>query len=210
MTVYCVGNAFIKRAEFRKNGKRADALCLDNDEMFVVPAGRNNAYFARGETPFGNFKVGEYITYHRTAIVGRDVKKKESEYYNRFFGFGLKLNKKMRTLFSSQYKMAQLLSRYTLNVRNVYIVFDGVEFTKKENAQFNSMVKNLSRFFNVFVSISDYRFIPQGACIRYYGMSGESKQIDLSSFVSTRKKRRVIKNALGNFYAKNVIEVQSA
>ena len=209
MVVYCVGNAFIKRAHFRKNGALDDGLCLDNDEMLAIPRGKGGAYFARGETPFGNFTVAEYVAYHRSTIVGRKIKKAETKYYNRFFAFDLKLNRKMRSLSVSQYRMAQLLSRYTLNARKVFIVFDGVEFSGRENKRLKMLVASLSKYFNVFVSVSDYRFIPLGATVRHYDKDGQQTQIDLSLFTTTKRRKSIVKGACGSFNAKAVVEVSA-
>ncbi|MBR2988544.1 MAG: hypothetical protein IKC64_02330 [Clostridia bacterium] len=207
MVVYCVGNAFIKRAEFRRLARGKEGICLDNDDMLVLPRSVGKTYFAHGETPFGNFKVGEYIEYNRSLILGRRIKRTETKYYNRFFSLKLKLNKRMRSLSSVEYRYAQFLSRYTIDVRKVYIVFDGIEFSAKNKKRLDQMVGELSKYFHVFISVSDYRFIPQGATVRHYQLNGEQAQIDLSSFRANRSCRKVIKSECINFTAKKVVEV---
>ena len=152
MVVYCVGNAFVKRAEFRASARGKESVCLDNDDMLVIPRSVNKTYFAHGETPFGNFKVGEYIEYHRSLILGRKIKRSETKYYNKFFSLQLKLGKKMRSLTAVEYRCAQFLSRYTLDARKIYIVFDGIEYSAKNKKRLDKFVGSLSKYFHIFIT----------------------------------------------------------
>ena len=113
----------------------------------------------------------------------------------------------MRSLTSAQYRTAQFLSRYTIDTRKVYIVFDGIEYSAKNKKSLDNMIRELSKYFHIFISVSDYRFIPQGATVRHYQLSGEQTQIDLSNFRANKSGKKTIKNENVNFTAKKVVEV---
>lgn len=192
MITYCVGDNAKKREIFIRNGLKRDALCADNDELLAVVEGEKGKFFVQGKIPFGNMRVGEYISYQRSIVQQKRVDESENDKYNRLFKFALRLNKKMRSLDIFKYRYAQILSRYGIGVKRIYLNFDSLLYTRRNKKKMQLLLKKLKKFFAVSVAINDYRFIPQGAKVQNYLPSGDIQSLFLGSFVTQKSKKKCI------------------
>ena len=98
----------------------------------------------------------------------------------------------MRTLDIFKYRYAQILSRYGVGVKRIYINFDSLLYTKRNEKKLQQLLKKLKKFFTVSVAISDYRFIPPSAKVQNYLPSGDIQSLFLGSFVTQKRKKKCL------------------
>lgn len=173
--MYVLGEAKLKRNIFSKTDK--SALYLDNDEILFTVAVGSNTYFAVGSIPFGDMKVSEYLRYMRAFSSSNEVKKQEKSDYRRIIkamSLGISLNKKMKTLGAIEYRAVKLLSHLRTGLREIRLNFDGLEYTKKNKARLLRFVNGLKKYLEVYVLVSDYRFVSSQSSVICYGEMGEN------------------------------------
>lgn len=190
MITYCVGSSLKKREQFVKNGLKSEALYADNDEVLRVISRGDDKVFIRGKIPFSNMCVGEYIRYQRATTCEKPTATPEIEQYNKVLGLGLKFSKKMGALDLFSYRKAQILSRYNGSVRQVYVNFDGLLFSKRNNKKLQKLLESLKKFFTVFVAVTDYRFIPSGQKVKKFLPNGDTVTIKLGDYVSRKQSKK--------------------
>lgn len=190
MAVYCVGDISAKRTAFRK--QESGKICIDNDEVLSTVVDGNKVYFLIGSVPFSDMKVIEYISYQRALLCKNQTHESEIKYYARLFGFKIPLKRKMKRLDALFYKMAQCLAKFSLPTEEIYINLDGLDFTKKRATVLKKMLRKIENYFKVFVSVSDYRFIPTASAVRLYNSDGTTCEINRSSYECTRSKKKKV------------------
>lgn len=217
MVVYCLGEAEAKRASFRRAGETAGVMSIDNDEILLSLGSGGRTYFGIGEIPFADMTVAEFVAYSKSLIKAQPVRERETRYYARLFGFKLNVRKKLKGLSVVKYRMAQFLAEYDLSVQNVYVNFDGFAYCRKNRRRLDKFLCKIRKYFNIFVAVSDYRFIPQGAAVRRYGEGGQACEINPSAFKAFNGRKRAFralaknKNvSLGDFTVKKVVEAVGA
>lgn len=196
MIVYCLGDAKAKRAAFRSTDGGANSMSIDNDEILTVLKNDGKTYFAVGEIPFADMSVSEFVSYGKSLCKTQPAHRREISYYAKLFGFKSVMCKKLKKLSVPQYRMAQFLTKYDLSVRDVYVNFDGLEYSRANKKAVNGFLSKIKRYFNIYVGVSDFRFTRYGSAVRQYGADGEISEIILNKYRSLRGKKRVFKTLL--------------
>ncbi len=189
MVIYCVGDTAMKRKDFRE--KRDGKLSLDNEEVLGVVKDGGAVYFAVGAIPFANMSVYEFVSYSRSLCFDK-CSNREIRYYSKLFGFSLKLYKKMRRLSVVKFRAAQFLAGFSPQVKEIYMNFDGLEYTRKNAKELASLLKKASKFYEVFVSVSDSRFIPASATLRRYDGQGVITEIRASDYRCEKENKKTL------------------
>ena len=197
MITYCLGDAAVKRAAFRSAGKAAMAACADNDEVIEALDGGGKRWFAIGGVPFGDMTIAEYVAYQKSLVTKKPVRDAEIAYYARLFGLKRKIATKMKRLSVPEYRLAQFTAKYDLAVREAYLNFDGFAYSKRAAKAVRDLAARLAKYFEVFVSVGDYRFIPYGASVRNYAADGTKTDVVTRSFVGRRASVRALRKAVG-------------
>lgn len=197
MITYCLGDAAVKRAAFGSAGKAATAAYADNDEVIEALDGDGKRWYAIGGVPFGNMTIAEYVAYQKSLVTKNPVRDAEIAYYTRLFGLKRKISAKMRRLSIPEYRLVQFTAKYDLAVREVYLNFDGFAYSKRAAKAVRALAAKLAKYFEVFVSVGDYRFIPYGANMRSYAPDGAKTDILTRGFVGRRASVRALKRAVG-------------
>lgn len=196
MIVYCLGDAKAKRAAFRSTDGGINSMSIDNDEILTVLKNDGKTYFAVGDIPFADMSVSEFVAYSKSLCKTQPARRRETSYYAKLFGFKSVMNKKLKKLSVPQYRMAQFLAKYDLSVRDVYVNFDGLEYSRANKKALEGFLSKIKRYFNIYVGVSDYRFMRYGASLRHYGAEGETSEITVNKYRSLRGKKRVFKTIL--------------
>lgn len=197
MITYCLGDAAVKRAAFRLADKAVTAACADNDEVIAATDQGGKRWFAIGGVPFGDMTVAEFVAYRKSLVTKSPVRDAEILYYARLFGFKRKISTKMKRLSLPEYRFVQFMAKYDLAVREVYLNFDGFIYSKHAAKAVRGLAARLGKYFDVFVSVSDYRFIPCGATVRSYDPDGEKTDVVMRAFVGRRASVRAFRRAVG-------------
>ncbi len=187
MIIYCFGDATRMKNEFEAAASRRDALVAQNDEVVATTESDGRGYVAEGEIPFGNMTVAEYVSYNRSTALGRRIRDEETKYYAKLFGMRIALRRKLKTLDSIDFRAVQILASYDMAVREVYLRFDSLAYSKRAAAKLGGLLRKLSKYFNVYAAVSDYRFAPRGATVRYYGEVAVT--LPISRFTARRRPR---------------------
>ena len=196
MITYCLGDIKAKRAAFRAAEADKGQLSIDNDEILTTVEKEGKTFFAVGEVPYADMSVAEFVAYSKSLIKAQPVRDRETAYYARLFGFKLSVKRRLKSLDVPKYRMAQFLAKYDLSVRDVFINFDGYEYSRRHRKSIERFVKKLKRYFNVFIAVSDYRFSPEGGAVRRYAADGTVSEINLKAFLSSRGRKRAFKTLL--------------
>jgi hypothetical protein len=197
MITYCVGDTAMKRKDFRE--KREGKLSLDNDEVLGVVKGDDGVYFAVGVIPFANMSVYEFVAYSRSLCFDK-CSNREIKYYSKLFGFSLPLKRKMKSLSVVKYRTAQFLAGFSPQVKEIYMNFDGLEYTHKNAKELVALLKKASRFYEVFVSVSDSRFIPPSATLRRYDAQGVITEIRSSDYSCEKANKKTLLSIMKESY----------
>ena len=197
MIVYCLGDRALIEKEFAAAGERREALNLNDDEVLFSSVSDGVRYAATGEIPFGNMSVLEYVSYNRSTALGRRIRDDETRYYARLFGVKIGLKRRLGSLDPIDFRSVQFLASYDMSVREVFLRFDSLLFCPKNRKKLLSLVKRLSKYFNVFVSVADYRFVPRGSAVRYYD-GDRAVTVPVNSFVTRKKSRRFAAKTFGS------------
>lgn len=203
MVIYCVGDTAMKRKDFRE--KRDGKLSLDNDEVIGVVKDDGGVYFAVGAIPFANMSVYEFVAYSRSLCFDK-CSNREIKYYSKLFGFSLALYKKMRTLSVVKYRSAQFLAGFSPQVKEIYMNFDGLEYTRKNAKELAVLLKKVSKFYEVFVSVSDSRFIPVSATLRRYDAQGVITEIRSSDYSCEKANKKTLLSIMKESYGSEKIK----
>ncbi len=208
MITYCIGEVNAKRKHFLEKSVSECNEYLDNDELLAVKEENGETLFAVGEIPFGNMKVSEYIVYQRSNAMRRTVPMREVKYYGKLFFLDLPFRKKMNALSVIDYRKAQFLANYNLAVREVYINLDGLPFNRKNRKKLENLISGLRRYFNLYISISDSRFIPQGALIREYKKDGQYAEVNSGGYKIKSVKKALFPLQENYLKVKKVLKTQ--
>ena len=199
MIVYCMGERALIEKEFAAAGERRESLNLNDDEVLFTSVSDGKRYAATGEIPFGNMTILEYVSYNRSTALGRRIRDEETRYYARLFGVKLRLNRRLRSLDPVDFRAVQFLASYDMAVRETFLRFDSLGFSRAVRKKMQSLIRRLSKYFNVYVSVSDYRFVPYGSAIRYY--SGEKAvTVPVADFITRRRPKKFAARLFGSTF----------
>lgn len=196
MITYCLGDIKAKRAAFRSMEGQNGMLSVDNDEILTTVSSEGKTYFAIGDMPFKDMGIAEYIAYSRSLINAQPVRDRETAYYAKLFGLKRPIYKKLKNLSVTDYRKVQFLAKYDLSVREIYINFDGIEYSRAHKNSILRFTGKLKKYFNIFLAVSDYRLIPKGFSLRYYDKDGGKTDIALKSYQLVKGKKRKFINIL--------------
>ncbi len=166
MVFYCVGDCRIKRAAFLSASKLRGEIYLDNDEVGGLVSDKN------GETvvvksdeplPFADFTVGEFVAYSRALTSEKPMTDSDVAELARSLSLRVPLRKKMGELTVVQRRSVMLLAKHMKNLRSVFINMDGSDYSPRVKFDLTRLLRSLSDRINLFVSVSDLRFIPTNA-----------------------------------------------
>lgn len=189
MVVYCLGDIKAKREAFIAEGEKEGKLCLDNEEVLgAIRAEEGGTVFGMGENPFANMKVADFIYYD-----GR-IKKKESKRLAKVFALKIPFNKKMSALDTVTLRAATLLARFDKAATQLYVNFDGLLPSAKQKARLARFVRSLSGYFDIYIAVSDSRFIPPYSRLRRYDERGSFCEIAPARYrIEKGRKRDFVK-----------------
>lgn len=210
MIMYCLGERALIEKEFTAAGERHEALNLGDDEVLFTTIADGKRYAATGEVPFGNMSVLEYVSYNRSTALGRRIRDDETRYYARLFGVKVGLKRKLKTLDPIDFRAVQFLSLYDMAVRETYLRFDSLDFSRAARKKLHSLIRRLGKYFNVFVAVSDYRFVPFGSAIRFY--SGDrAVTVPTNEFITRCRPKKyaakVLGDACGGLKIRKLVEI---
>lgn len=158
MINYCVGNVGHKRNYFRSQ-KDESIVSIDNDEVLSTFMLDKKLYFIIGDIPFANMSIYQYISYFRALTINIPLKKAQIKKELKNIAFNRAISCYMKNLSVVEYRLVNLAAKLQPTTKTIYINFDGVEFNNKNKMLINRYLKHLSKKFEIFVSVSDYRFV---------------------------------------------------
>ena len=199
MIVYCMGERALIEKEFAAAGDRREALNLNDDEVLFASVSDGKRYAATGEIPFGNMTILEYVAYNRSTTLGRKIRDDETRYYARLFGVKLTLNRRLKSLDPVDFRAVQFLASYDMAVRETFLRFDSLGFSRSARKKMRSLIGRLSKYFNVYVSVADYRFVPYGAAIRYYS-DERAVTVPVADFITRRRPKKFVSKLFGTTF----------
>ena len=182
--VYCLGDIKAKREAFAFEGEKEENLYLDNCEVLGAIKADGQTVFGIGENPYGNMTAEEFIRYESGKRKGETLR------LMKIFGVKVALNKKIKKLKAVPLRIVWLIARYGASVKTLYINFDSLLPTSKNKRQVKDAVRLLSRYFDVVVSVSDSRFIPEGSKIRRYESEKKFCEIALNKYRIEKGKKK--------------------
>lgn len=193
MVVYCLGSPEAKRARLKCAEKESGTMCLDNAEVIYTFREGGDTYFALGDIPFKELSVAEYVAYERSLGPNPVVGEREIGYYTRLFSFALRPGTKLGRLDAVRFRMAQLLAAYDLSVRRAYVNFDGMLYSRRAAKRLDAFIRGAGKYMDLYVYVSDYRFLPAGATVRYYSTGGQVCEISTSGCTCRRGRVRAVR-----------------
>lgn len=212
MITYCLGDIEAKRKAFRSVNPKDGKMSIDNDEVLLSISEGGRTYFAVGETPFADMNVAEFVAYSKSLKSSQPVRDRETLYYAKLFGFNVGVYKRLKKLNVPEYRMAQFLAKYDLSVRDVYVNFDGFDYSFGHKRAVIRFCRKLKRYFNIYIAVSDYRFVPASAAIRNYSPDGTYGDFNPAKFTSRVGKKRAFKQLaqkrdlpLGDFRVRKIV-----
>lgn len=84
-------------------------------------------------------------------------------------------------------------------VRETFLRFDSLGFSRSAHKKMRSLIGRLSKYFNVYVSVADYRFVPYGAAIRYYS-DERAVTVPVSDFITRRRPKKFVSKLFGTTF----------
>lgn len=168
MVFYCVGDCVIKRAAFLSASRLRGEIYLDNDEFSGVVSNKKGDTFAVENSeplPFADFTVGEFVAYSRALTSEKPMTDADVAELARSLSLRVPIRKKMGDLSVIQRRSVMLLAKHVKNLRSVFINMDGSDYSPRVKFDLTRFLRSLSDGLNLFVSVSDFRFIPSNAHI---------------------------------------------
>lgn len=196
---FCIGDAAAKRAHFAAAGRRSDGLHLDNDEIVCTYKSGDSVFYAFGGIPYGNMSVAEYIAYKKADMNRAPLKTKEVRYFCRLFKLRVPLKRKLKSLSALDYRLVALAASYDVSVKNLYLNLDGLAYSLSRARKLKAMLKTLTRYFLVFVSVSDSRYYKDGYSVTHFNADGNITTVILDGQKIKRVKTK-------DFYIKHAKE----
>ena len=196
MVTYCTGNIAAKRRDFRSK-QSEDTISVDNDEVLATFTLNKKLYVVVGTTPFSNTRLGQFIAYSRALKSRLPLRLETIKSMLKCAGVRKSICAKMGSLDSIDYRAARLVSQIDITTKTIYVNFDGLEYTHKNAKKVNRYLRVWGKSYDVFVAVSDSRFIPQKAAVINYTKTGtEEKRLKTRNrTVSTATLKRRLKRA---------------
>ena len=157
-----LGNVREKRRLFLT--PRAGAIVADNCDVLADFRLNGKVCFLLGDIPYGDMRVGEYLSYARALKTCLPLSSKGAK--ELLCGAGLKFSpqRKMRSLSRVAFRAVMLAAKFDPSVREVWLDFDGVPFSHRAKKEAKRILTRLSRrFVRVHAAFSDCRFLFRGA-----------------------------------------------
>lgn len=187
---YCVGNIGVKRKEFRV--PRENAVCADNDDVLSYFSLSGKLYCLLGKLPFCDMLVRDYIAYQRALTRTKPLSDKEIRYLMRAVGCKVSPYKRIKRLSRVQFRHLQLAAKWSVDTKQVYVNLDGLHYSRKNGRQVRALVDALKENFEVYVALSDSRFVPKGSHIVDYSQDGVVKTLKAAAQTSKRTNKRTL------------------
>lgn len=162
MVMYCMGNIGAKRRAFRAVNQ-SNELCLDNDDVVADFLLNGKVYFVIGAMPFGDMSVWDYICYSRALKTRLSLNASAVKQLLKAAGCKVSLFKKLKNLDRITYRRVMFAAKIDSNITDIYANFDGVAYSLSAKRKLKKLVADWKKSYNVFVSVSDSRFIPKKA-----------------------------------------------
>ncbi len=170
MVTYCVGDIVAKRRAFRKKCD-GDTVSLDNDDVIADVKANDETCFLIGELPFADFSIADYVRYARANLTQLALGKVAIKNLLRLAGYKGSMFRCIKRLSRVDYRKIQLASKVTDKTRIVYVNFDGLPYTKFYKRRLRALLKTWKKF-DVYVSVSDVRFLPKKCARKQYFADG--------------------------------------
>lgn len=170
---YCVGNIGVKRKDFRS--PRENSICADNDDVLSYFSLSGKLYCLLSSLPFSDMLVRDYIAYQRALQRCKPFSDKEIKYLMKAVGCKLGLYRRIGTLSRVQFRHVQLAAKWSIDTKTLYVNLDGLHYCRKNAVQVRKMLDSLKENFEVYVALSDSRFVPKGSHIIEYSQDGSAK-----------------------------------
>lgn len=178
MVTYCVGSARQKRAYF---ASASGVVVLDNVEVLFCASADGKNYFALGEVPFGSFGVLEYLKYRR-ALCDKKVNASQIR------ALGLSPRKRLKRLCAAEMRLVMFLEKTAGETDKAIVVnLDGCKYTRRNAAALKRLTALADE---VYVCVTDERFIPSGARIMRFGK--RVKRARRPMFYAARRLSRIL------------------
>ncbi len=191
MVVYCTGNVTAKRRAFRSVNSE-DSICVDNDEIIATYFLNSKLYFLIGEIPYSNMSVEQFVACARALKTQLPLNRMSIKEMVKQAGYTGSSRKKLGRLSRIEYRAVALAAKTDFTVKNIYLNFDGLEYSRKNSKQLKKFLAVCSKAYGVHVSVSDARFLPPNAQVLCYGSGNET----VSTSVQKSVKKRILRKKL--------------
>lgn len=157
-----IGNVRDKRRLFLT--PRAEAIVADNCDVVADFNLGGKVCFLLGAIPYGDMRVGEYLSYARALKTRLPLTATETKILLFSAGLDCSPQRKMSSLSRVAFRAVILAAKMDENVREVWLDFDGVPYSLRAKREVKKILKRLSfRYEHVHAAFSDYRFLFRGA-----------------------------------------------
>ena len=161
--VFYIGEMSAKRRAFRKSVSKSVAFA-DNDEVLASIDAGGKTTLIIGENPYSDMTVYEFARYHKTVNCGILPGQGEiKDFFRRFLGESAPLSRRVGRLTPIEYRALTLFTVISDQTERVIVNFDGLPYTRSLARKLNRLTLRLSERYDVCVSVSDRRFIINGA-----------------------------------------------
>lgn len=167
MVTYCVGNPNVKRKAFHRESDNV-LVSIDNDEVIASFEAKKRRYYVVGDVPFADLTVSEYILYQRSLVSKIVLSPANIVVLLKKYGVKAKLNTPLSKLSRCDYRVITFIARVRETTETVYINFDSLEYNRKNRHNVGVFIKQLGKKYNVYVAVTDSRFIPRTASVLHY------------------------------------------
>lgn len=193
--IYLTGELSAKRRLIRS--KAQSDVTADNDDILGYFKLSGKLYCLPGTLPFSDMSVRSFVAYKRSLqeVGSAPMKDREIKCYLGAVGLKIRLRKKIKSLSRIEYRHLLLACSYKLGATSAYVNFDGLSYSLAARRELNGMLAALSRKFNVYVAVSDSRFIPRGASVRK--VTSDGMQI---AAATKQRSKTVSRRVLGKFF----------
>lgn len=187
--IYLIGDSEEKRKALRS--EQPGVARAHNDEVVDICRMEGRDYYVIGTHPFGGFTVGQYVRYERSLLGSSPAENKEIKRTLSRLGARISLNKRIKSLDFLDRRLAALAGRITPETRTLAIDLDGVPYSRHLKSKLHRITRRLSRWFEVWVSVTDSRFAGNRAAIAEM-RKGSLIALSRNTFRSRPLSRRIL------------------
>ena len=115
----------------------------------------------KGQIPFGSFTILEYYKYQRALVDEKPLDK--TAIVKRLNKVGLKkrVGTKLKKLTAVEFRALTLSIKMQDDTKDTYLNFEGLKYCRKNKKRLHTFLTRLDKSYNVFVNLSDNRFVPK-------------------------------------------------